>query len=175
MMVDMNLRRKIVVTFYVLLLLVIAIIGVTTWYARSNPRGFAQNKRDLVSALGLAKEGEGANVPPEELTGKRDPAVSQATFSIVSFDQIEQTLTLTYMYPESRAGEQVVSRIVCDEGDYQIGIGKEKPKKVTRGEFWEKIIGREGEMMVLSGLCGDSECREMISECYLYLPGVRAL
>lgn len=173
MMVGGIMRKRTIIVYGVLLFLVV--VGVATWFARANPRVFARYKRNFAVALGLAKESKDPQSAPEELSINFDPSVNEATFSIISSNQAEQTLTLKYMYPENKAGEQVESKIVCGQRDYRVGTGKSKPKNVTSEEFWKKAVGGDGEMMVLSGLCGNNECREIVSVCYLYLSGAKAL
>lgn len=151
------------------------IIGVAFWYFTNNPAEWARKRIDTKLALGMERKGENADNPPAQLSTDFDPSINRASFQVMSYEQSGQRIMMRYMFPESKAGEQVICKINCPEDDYQMRAGNSRSKAVTKQEFERAVENTGQEMVVVMGLCDNSNCGELVEGCYLHLTGVRAL
>jgi len=115
---------------------------------------------DIKAPLGL----------PEELSTKFDPTENTPMFVIESVDATLGVLELKFVFPHTWEGRRVTSRIICKDGDIKIvsptnSIGE----NVTIDTLINKIQETPSELMIFSGLCSDSTCREINKDCQLYV------
>ena len=151
--------KKSILILALLVLLIVGVAGGVFWYLK--------HQRTVISDLAVEKAGN----LPLELAVDFDPTVNSPKFMIESVDRQGKTFDLKSIFPPTFEGKRLTSRITCQEIAI-VGPGDFVGEDVVYEVLMERMEGVSKEMMIFSGLCSDTTCKEINQSCRLYLAKV---
>jgi len=128
---------------------------------------YLKHQRTVLSDKAVEKSGN----LPSELSVDFDPTVNSPKFMIESVDRQTKTFNLKSIFPPTFEGKRLTSRITCQEIAI-VGPGDFVGEDVVYEVLMERMEGVSKEMMIFSGLCSDTTCKEINQSCRLYLAKV---
>jgi hypothetical protein len=115
----------------------------------------------------ISKSSNDGDIPPE-LSFEFDYSTNPLKFLVLGKSDNGSILNLEYSFPKTLAGQKVTSEMVCEKG-IKIRLQGENKQKASNIVEALSLVTPENQPILLTGMCENSTCKNIIGECELYL------
>lgn len=107
---------------------------------------------------------------PLELGENFDPTVSQSTFMLLGKKEEGNVLRVKWVFPPTMDEREVETALGCEGRIRARGKDERVGKRVTAPEA-KKLMTEENGPVLVTGLCSDAGCSQIVGACDIYLSG----
>lgn len=107
---------------------------------------------------------------PLELGENFDPTVSQSTFMLLGKKEEGNVLRVKWVFPPVMGEREVETALGCEGGIRARGRDERVGRRVTAPEA-RKLMTEENGPVLVTGLCSDAGCSQIVGACDIYLSG----